>query len=77
MHEATVYTAEQEADLLQYWFDTVSFDQESPDLPPLSPERDDEERSANPVTEPNPGLSKVEFDDLMAELRKRDPENPF
>lgn len=76
MYEAHVFTTEEETDLLQEWFDTVHFDIESEGIPPLDPERDDEEPQSRsqPIEE---GLSKVDFDELMAELRKRDPENPF
>jgi hypothetical protein len=72
MYEAHVFTAEEEQALLQEWFDTVHFDVEDEGIPELDPELDDEEpqsRSADPST--------LEFDDLMAELRKRDPDNPF
>jgi hypothetical protein len=72
MYEAHVFTAEEEQALLQEWFDTVHFDVEDEGIPELDPELDDEEpqsRSVDPST--------LEFDDLMAELRKRDPDNPF
>lgn len=70
MYEAHTFTAEEEAALLQEWFDTVHFDQESEGIPELDPERDDEGRSVFSIED-------VEFDDLMAELRKREPDNPF
>lgn len=78
MYEAHVFTAEEEAALLQEWFETVHFDVESKGIPELDPERDDEEsesRSAEP--EKVYDLSTADFNDLMAELRKRDPDNPF
>jgi len=72
IYEAHTFTAKEEADLLAEWFATVNWDEESQGIPELDPEVDDEEpqsRSADPST--------LDFDDLMAELRKRDPENPF
>lgn len=36
-------TSKEEAELLKEWFDTVQFDVESDGIPPLKPERDDEE----------------------------------
>jgi hypothetical protein len=78
MYEAHVFTTEEETALLQEWFDTVHFDVESEGIPELKPERDDEEsRSAEPVKEKVYDLATADFDDLMAELRKRDPDNPF
>jgi hypothetical protein len=70
MYEAHVFTAEEEQALLQEWFDTVHFDDESEGIPELDPERDDEEPQSR-------SLDTVDMDDLMAELRKRDPDNPF
>jgi hypothetical protein len=70
MYEAHVFTAEEEQALLQEWFDTVRFDEESEGIPELDPERDDEEPQSR-------SLDTVDMDELMAELRKRDPENPF
>jgi hypothetical protein len=72
MYEAHVFTRDEEEALLQEWFETVHFDEESKGIPELDPEVDDEEpqsRSADPST--------LDFEDLMAELRKRDPDNPF
>lgn len=71
MYEAHTFSAEEEAALLKEWFETVHFDEESVGIPPLENERDDEERSATV------DLFTVDFDDLMAELRARDPDNPF
>jgi hypothetical protein len=78
MYEAHVFTREEEKALLQQWFDTVQFDVEDAGIPALDPEVDDEEpqsRSVDPV--PVEDLSTVDFEKLMTELRKRDPENPF
>lgn len=72
MYEAPVITAEEEKALLQEWFDTVHFDVEDEGLPALAPEDDDEEPESRAHK-----LEAIGFDDLMAELRKRDPENPF
>jgi len=77
MYEAHTFSREEEEALLQEWFETVHFDIESEGIPPLDPERDDEERSTLiPDAEPR-DLSNVDMDELMEELRKRDPENPF
>ena len=79
MYEAHTFTAEEEQALLQEWFETVHFDEESEGIPELDPERDDEGRSVTESTEEHRenDISNVEFEVLMAELRKRDPENPF
>lgn len=72
MYEAHTFTREEEDALLQEWFDTVHFDVEDQGIPELDPEVDDEEpqsRSVDPST--------LDFEDLMAELRKREPDNPF
>ncbi len=78
MYEAHTFTRSEEEALLQEWFDTVHFDEESEGIPELDNERDDEGRSiAVKVEYKEKDISTVEFDELMAELRKRDPENPF
>jgi hypothetical protein len=69
MIESKTITAEEEKALLQEWFETVRFDEEFDELPALEPEKDDEESRSV--------LESIEFDDLLEELRKRDPENPF
>jgi hypothetical protein len=72
IYEAHTFTAEEEAALLKEWFDTVQFDVEDEGIPELSPEVDDEEpqsRSADPST--------MDTETLLAELRKREPDNPF
>lgn len=72
MYEAHTFTRDEEQALLQEWFDTVHWDEESQGIPELDPERDDEEpqsRSADPST--------MDTDTLLAELRKREPDNPF
>lgn len=76
MYEAPVISAQEEKDLLQQWFDTVHFDVEDEGIPALDPEDDDEEPEAR-SQKIERALSTLEFDDLMEELRKRDPENPF
>ena len=78
MYEAHTFTRDEEQALLQEWFETVHWDEESEGVPELDPEIDDEEpqsRSVEPVLVED--LSTVDFDKLMAELRKRDPDNPF
>ena len=77
--EAITQSASQEKALLQNWFETVQFDVESEGIPKLAAEDDDEGRSLpEPEAEQqNITASNLEFEDLMAELRKRDPENPF
>lgn len=72
MYEAHTFTASEEAALLKEWFDTVGWDEESPGIPALASEVDDEEPQSRSVDP-----SELDFDVLMAELRKRDPENPF
>lgn len=80
---AITQTAAREKELLKQWFETVAFDEESEGIPPLEPEDDDEppepkQKRSEPEAEPqNLTLSDVDMDDLMEELRKRDPENPF
>jgi hypothetical protein len=78
MYEAHVFTAEEEQALLQEWFDTVHFDVEDEGIPELDPEVDDEESRgfAFELAEKSI-LDSLPFDDLMTELRKRDPDNPF
>ena len=71
MYEAHVFTREEEDALLQEWFETVHFDEESEGIPDLDPEADDESRSKTLT------IDDISMDDLMAELRKRDPQNPF
>ena len=66
---AKTINADEEKDLLQGWFDTVAFDDPSEGIPPLAPEEDDEGRSLS--------VSSVDTEELLAELRKRDPDNPF
>lgn len=70
MYEAHTFTLEEEQQLLADWFETVHWDEESEGIPELDPERDDEGRSYL-------AIDAIPMDDLMAELRKRDPENPF
>jgi hypothetical protein len=70
-------SAAREKELLKQWFETVQFDEESEGIPPLDDEEDDEERSISIPQAEERGLSKVDFEELMAELRKRDPDNPF
>ncbi len=77
MIDAEEISVDREKALLAEWFDTVQFDNPSEGLPELEPERDDEERSLRPVDVNMDDLSKVDFDILMQELRKRDPSNPF
>lgn len=77
MIEADEITVDREKALLAEWFETVAFDEESEGIPPLEPERDDEGRSLRPFDADMDDLSKVDFDVLMAELRKREPNNPF
>jgi hypothetical protein len=78
MYEAPVVTAAEEKDLLQEWFDTVHFDVEDTGIPALDPEDDDEEsRSFAFQLAEKSVLDSLPMDDLMEELRKRDPENPF
>lgn len=77
MYEAHTFTRDEEQALLQEWFDTVHFDIESDGIPPLDKERDDEERSTLIIEAEPRDISTVDFDDLMEELRKRDPKNPF
>lgn len=81
MYVAPVISAEEEAALLKEWFETVHFDVESEGIPELDPERDDEGRSESvteqEIRQSKVDLSTVEFDDLMSELRVRDPNNPF
>jgi len=72
IYEAQPFTAEEEAALLKEWFATVGWDEESDGIPSLVPEVDDEEPQSRSVDP-----SELSMDDLMAELRKRDPENPF
>lgn len=69
MIESPVIEADEEKELLQEWFDTVEFDKPSKGIPPLEDEEDDEGRSAI--------ASTLDTEDLLAELRKRDPDNPF
>jgi hypothetical protein len=87
MYEAEVITAAEEKALLQNWFDTVHFDVEDEGIPALDPEEDDEGRALVsddveyredflPDYE-DEDLSTVDFDDLMEELRRREPDNPF
>lgn len=78
MYEAHTFTREEESALLQEWFETTHWDEESEGIPELENERDDEGRSVEIQVEiREKDISTVDFDDLMTELRKRDPENPF
>lgn len=74
MIRAKTIDAAEEKELLQEWFDTVQFDEESEGLPKLEDEVDDEERSASIK---GSRFDDVDMDELLEELRKRDPENPF
>jgi hypothetical protein len=47
MIEVPVFDADEDKQLLEFWFATVQFDEESEGIPELEPERDDEGR-ANP-----------------------------
>lgn len=78
MIESETITQAEEKRLLQEWFDTTAFPDSNyaeGELPPLEPEDDDEESRALGV-KPDP-LKNVDFTDLMEELRRRDPDNPF
>lgn len=72
MIEAKTIDAKEEKELLQEWFDTVQFDEPSKGIPPLEDEIDDEERARVFSL-----LENADMKDLLAELRKRDPDNPF
>lgn len=73
MIEAKTISDKEEKELLQEWFDTVQFDKPSKGIPPLEDEVDDEERSRRMLSL----LQSADFDELLKELRKRDPDNPF
>lgn len=73
MIEAKTINAKEEKELLQAWFDSVEFDKPSEGIPELDPEPDDEGRSAIIAQY----LPDAETETLLAELRKRDPDNPF
>ena len=78
MYEAHTFTREEEEALLQEWFETVHFDEESEGIPELDNERDDEGRSVTVKVEyREKDISTVDMDELLEELRKRDPDNPF
>jgi hypothetical protein len=80
MIESKEITDAEEKRLLKEWFETVRFDNEyEGGLPPLEIEEDDEEsRTFVYIPETvHPALSDVDFDILMEELRRRDPDNPF
>lgn len=82
MIEIEPMSAEEEAALLQEWFETTHFDVESEGIPELDPEDDDEEpESRNDEIEeyvaPPADLSTLDFEALMEELRNREPDNPF
>ena len=78
MYEAHTFTREEEQALLQEWFDTVHFDEESEGIPELDNEHDDEGRSVTVKVEyREKDISTVDMGELLEELRKRDPDNPF
>lgn len=68
--EVKVISPAEEKDLLDEWFATVEFIPASEGIPELEPEDDDEEPESR-------DLSTVDMDELMEELRARDPKNPF
>jgi len=84
MYEAPVISAEEEAALLKEWFETVHFDEESEGIPPLDPERDDENRhlvgkhDQSTHAHPSPGgtatpaLSNRKADDLAERVQTPD-----
>lgn len=72
MIEAKTIDAAEEKELLAEWFATVAFDKPSEGIPPLEDEVDDEERSRMFSL-----LESADMADLLRELRKRDPDNPF
>ncbi len=78
MIEAATISPEEEQRILDEWFATVQFDESSEGIPKLEKENDDESRSlATEVEQRELTPSDLSFDELMAELRKRDPDNPF
>lgn len=78
MIQVEAISAAEEKALLDEWFATVHFDEESEGIPDLEPEEDDEEPQTRSVEIPtNTTISDLALDDLMAELRKREPDNPF
>lgn len=72
MIEAKTIEAKEEKELLEEWFATVEFDKPSKGIPKLEDEPDDEERARTFSM-----LESADMDELLKELRKRDPNNPF